>query len=76
MEQIRLIDAEKLKDAECDGCMYKDCERDECRKDCTVMARIDKMPTVELLHPVAGTLIPDEGLGIYGIKGKFVKVEE
>lgn len=45
---MRLIDADKLKEAECADCVFRiDTDLLACRKDCPVMLRIDCIPTEE-----------------------------
>ena len=41
---MRLIDADALKDKECEECLFK---TDDCKEQCGIMERIDSIPTAE-----------------------------
>lgn len=43
---MRLIDADDLKEWECEKCEYED-KDDTCQECCGTMQRIDEMPTIE-----------------------------
>lgn len=44
---MRLIDADSLKDWECEKCEYENKDGYWCRESCGVMQRIDESPTID-----------------------------
>ena len=66
---MRLIDADALKEWECEKCEYEN-KDESCRECCGVMQRIDESPTIDALPVKRGKwekkrFVTDEGEFVY-----------